>query len=154
MQSFGDLSAMNKEMLFGRHGAGGGLDSRCFEMLTAGAGGGGAANMAGLAAAAAAAAAAQQQQHSAASSVASMNAADYTFFPNALAAAFLCPTPASAFSRCAAKMDSEHPSPLFFQATGFITSLLPLHSLPLFIVYVVIPTILLLQFSIGCIYLH
>lgn len=57
-----------------------------------------------------------QQQSSIAS-----NASDYAFFPNALAAAFLCPAPPSTFNlnsqRCN-KIDGQHPSPLFFQATG------------------------------------
>lgn len=53
------------------------------------------------------------------------NASDYTFFPNALAAAFLCPAPPSSFNlnnqRCS-KIDGQHPSPLFFQATGGLIS--------------------------------
>ena len=110
MQSFGELS-VNKEMLFGRHAG----NVNCFDMLTA----------AGSGLAAAAAAQQQQQQHQQQqqqhSAAASLNASDYTFFPNALAAAFLCPAPPSAFGlnqRCTGKIDSDHPSPLFFQATG------------------------------------
>jgi hypothetical protein len=66
------------------------------------------------------------------------NASDYTFFPNALAAAFLCPAPPTTFNlntqRCN-KMDTQHPSPLFFQATGSLPlciRLLLLASLPYF----------------------
>ena len=59
-------------------------------------------------------------QH-AASAVPGLNASDYAFFPNALAAAFLCPAPPPNFNlnvqRCG-KSDTQHPSPLFFQATG------------------------------------
>lgn len=107
MQPFGELS-VNKEMLFSRHAS----NVNCFDMLTAAG--------SGLAAAAAAQQQQQQQQHPAA---ANLNASDYTFFPNALAAAFLCPAPPSAFGlnqRCTGKIDSDHPSPLFFQATGSI----------------------------------
>jgi hypothetical protein len=56
-------------------------------------------------------------------SLANLHPADYTFFPNALAAAFLCPTPSPGFAfnhqrSASGKMDPQHPSPLFFQATG------------------------------------
>ena len=101
----GDGAASKSDLAFHRHPLSGNnssseLDNRCFDMLSTGGHGG------------------QQQQHSV---VSNLNASDYTtFFPNALAAAFLCPAPPSAFNnqRCN-KMDSQqHPSPLFFQATG------------------------------------
>lgn len=63
----------------------------------------------------------EQLQHQEHTTAKSLNPSDYTFFPSALAAAFLCPAPPTTFnlnsSRCG-KIDAQHPSPLFFQATG------------------------------------
>ncbi|EFX77869.1 homeobox domain transcription factor [Daphnia pulex] len=108
-QSFEDIPT-SRDSTFNRHlssNSSSEMNNRCYEMLLSSGG------SSGL----------QQQQTNISS-----NASDYTFFPNALAAAFLCPAPPSTFNlnnqRCN-KMDTQHPSPLFFQATGLpLTALL------------------------------
>lgn len=96
-KSFGDL-AVGKEMLFNREPA---TENRCYDMFSAGNGSGFNSNSRSMA-----------NLH---------GPSDYAFFPNALAAAFLCPTPSTSYNFNAQrsnKGDGQHPSPLFFQTTG------------------------------------
>ncbi|KAK4037907.1 brain-specific homeobox protein homolog isoform X1 [Daphnia magna] len=108
-QSFGEVP-VSRDTTFHRHPSSNSaseISNRCYEMLLSNGGNSGL----------------QQQQANI-----SNNASDYTFFPNALAAAFLCPAPPTTFNlnnqRCN-KVDAQHPAPLFFQATGLpLTALL------------------------------